>query len=87
MSEWRECKLGDVAEITSAKRIFYSEYVPKGIPFYRSKEIIDKYHNREIQTELFISELKYNEIKNKFGIPLKDDILLTSVGTIGIPYL
>ena len=50
MSEWKEYKLGDLAEITSSKRIFYSEYVPKGIPFYRSKEIIDLYNNREVAT-------------------------------------
>ncbi|OAV71462.1 EcoKI restriction-modification system protein HsdS [Bacteroidales bacterium Barb6] len=87
MSEWKEYKLGEIAEITSSKRIFYSEYVSKGIPFYRSKEIIDKYNNREIQTELYISELRYNEIKSKFGVPIKGDILLTSVGTLGIPYL
>ena len=87
MSEWKEYKLGDLAEITSSKRIFYSEYVKTGVPFYRSKEIIDKYNNREIKTELFISDTKYLDIKNKFGVPRKDDILLTSVGTLGIPYL
>jgi type I restriction enzyme S subunit len=80
MSEWKEYKLGDLADITSAKRIFYSEYVPSGVPFYRSKEIIDKFNRRDIVTELFITEKRFEEIKNKFGAPEKDDILLTSVG-------
>ena len=29
---------------------------------------------------------KYQEIKTKFGVPQEGDILLTSVGTLGIPY-
>ena len=29
----------------------------------------------------------YNEYSSKYGIPLEDDILVTGVGTIGIPYL
>lgn len=87
MSEWKEYKLGDIAEITSAKRIFYSEYVPTGVPFYRSKEIIDRYNKREVATELYISEQRFADIKDKYGVPQKDDILLTSVGTLGIPYL
>ena len=85
--EWKEYKIGDVCEITSSKRIFYSEYVDSGIPFYRSKEIIDLFNKQEIATELFISEDRYKEIKDKFGVPQKNDILLTSVGSIGIPYL
>lgn len=87
MTEWREVKLGDVAEITSSKRIFMTDYVTKGIPFYRSKEIIEKHKGNDISTELFISEDKYNEIRNKFSVPIDGDILLTSVGTLGIPYI
>jgi len=87
MSEWKEVKLGDVVDIGSSKRIFYSEYVKIGIPFYRSKEIIERYKGNEVSTELFITEAKFNEIKEKFGVPIKDDILLTSVGTLGIPYI
>jgi type I restriction enzyme S subunit len=87
MSEWKEYKLGDIVEITSSKRIFYSEYVSKGIPFYRSKEIIDLFNRRSINTELFISEFRFAEIREKFGVPKTDDILLTSVGSLGIPYI
>lgn len=86
MSEWKEYKLGEIAEITSSKRIFYSEYVSSGVPFYRSKEIIDLFNKRSISTELYISEERYNEIESKFGVPHEGDILLTSVGSLGIPY-
>ena len=87
MSEWKNYRLGEIADITSSKRIFYSEYVSNGVPFYRSKEIIDKSGKREVQTELFISEARFDEINKKFGVPKTNDILLTSVGTLGIPYL
>ncbi len=80
-------KLGFLCEITSSKRIFYKEYQTFGVPFYRSKEIIELYNHANIDTELFISKERYDEIKSKFGVPVKEDILLTSVGTIGIPYL
>ncbi|ETR68175.1 MAG: type I restriction-modification system specificity subunit [Candidatus Magnetoglobus multicellularis str. Araruama] len=87
MNDWKEVALGKIAEITSSKRIFYADYVSNGVPFFRSKEIINKYNKQDIQTELYISEHKYTEIKNKYGVPEKNDILLTSVGTLGIPYL
>lgn len=84
---WKETRLDEIVDITSSKRIFYSEYVDFGIAFYRSKEIIEKQKGNSISTELFITKEKYNEIKNNFGVPVKDDLLLTSVGTLGIPYL
>lgn len=87
MISWREVKLEDICEITSSKRIFMADYVDSGIPFYRSKEIIEKQRGNNISTELFITEEKYEEIKQKFSVPQEGDILLTSVGTLGIPYI
>ena len=87
MSEWNNYSLGGVAEITSSKRIFYSEYVDSGIPFYRSKEVINLFKKEPVQTELFITQERFNEIESKFGVPKENDILLTSVGSLGIPYL
>ena len=85
--KWEKVKLGDVCEITSSKRIFYSEYVDDGVPFYRSKEIIESDEGKIIENPLYISVDKYNEIKEKYGVPQTGDMLLTSVGTIGIPYI
>lgn len=85
--KWEKVKLGNVCEITSSKRIFYSEYVDDGVPFYRSKEIIESDEGKVIENPLYISVDKYNEIKEKFGVPQIGDMLLTSVGTIGIPYI
>ena len=87
MNEWRKVKLGDIGEITSSKRIFRAEYKKAGVPFYRGKEIIQKANNQEVSDEFFISLEKYEEIKNKYSVPLENDILITSVGTVGVPYI
>ncbi|MDB1954223.1 restriction endonuclease subunit S [Clostridium tertium] len=84
---WMCGSLGDLCEIASSKRIFMKDYVQYGIPFFRGKEVIEKSKGKSISTELFITEEKYNEIKEKFGVPEKNDILLTSVGTLGVSYL
>lgn len=84
---WRRVKLGEISDIGSSKRIFMADYRESGVPFFRGKEIIQKSKGNNITTELYITEEKYNEIKNKFEVPQKGDILLTSVGTIGVPYL
>lgn len=82
-----EFELNDIAEITSSKRIFYSDYVEEGIPFYRSREIINLDNGEDLKELIFITQEKYLDIKNKFGAPEKDDILITSVGTIGNTYI
>jgi len=80
---WVEKSLEELGTITSSKRIFKSEYVKSGVPFYRTKEIKELANAKEISTELYISEDRYNEIKLSFGVPKLGDILLTAIGTIG----
>ncbi len=84
---WEVKTLGEVSDVGSSKRIFYNEYVDSGIPFFRGKEIIQLSQGKSISTELFIETDKYNLIKEKFGVPQKDDILISSVGTIGVSWL
>jgi len=78
----------ELCEITSSKRIYVADYQTDGIPFYRGKEIIEKQRgNLAVSTKIFISEDKFNEIKAKFGAPEPGDVLLSSVGTLGVPYV
>lgn len=81
---WEQKILGNLLEITSSKRIFKDEYVDQGIPFYRTKEIVELSKGNDISLELFISEGRYAEIKSKYDLPAIGDILLSAVGTIGI---
>jgi len=86
-NDWIGGQLGDFVQIGSSKRIFYKEYVPEGVPFYRSKEVIEKSSRKNVSTELYILHNRFKEIKEKFGVPQKGDILLTSVGTLGVPWV
>ena len=37
---WEVKRISDLFEVTSSKRVYLADYVETGIPFYRSKEII-----------------------------------------------
>ena len=85
--DWDEVELNSICNVTSSKRIMMHEYVDSGIPFYRSKEIIEKMMNISHDKILYISESRFQDIRRKFGAPQNGDILMTAVGSLGIPYL
>jgi type I restriction enzyme S subunit len=88
MTAWPVLRMNELCEITSSKRIFASDYVSEGVPFYRGKEVTEKYKgNLDVSVELFITEEKFTEIERKFGAPKPGDLLLTSVGTLGSIYV
>ncbi|HEY9783128.1 MAG TPA: restriction endonuclease subunit S [Leptolyngbyaceae cyanobacterium] len=84
---WEMVALEQQGKITSSKRIFKSEYVDTGVPFYRTKEIKELANGRTISTELYISQDRFDEIKRKFGTPVIGDLLITAIGTIGEIYV
>ena len=80
---WTRLTLGDICEIGSSKRVFEKDYVPTGVPFFRTKEIVELSKGNSISTELFISEEHFAELRKSYGTPKKDDLLISAVGTIG----
>ena len=38
----------------------------------------------EISTELYITRERFEELKEKYGVPVENDLLISAVGTIGI---
>jgi type I restriction enzyme S subunit len=80
---WNSSTLKKLGTITSSKRIYKSEYVENGIPFYRTKEIKELSNGKEITLELYISKERYYDIKKSFGVPKIGDLLMSAVGTIG----
>ena len=66
VEDWEEMKLKELGIITSSKRIYKSEYVKEGVPFYRIKEVKELANNKDVSVELFISIRRYNEIKKSF---------------------
>ena len=80
---WQVGNLDELGIITSSKRIYKSEYVNEGVPFYRTKEIKELSNGKSISLELFISRERYEQIKKSFGVPKVGDLLMSAVGTIG----
>ena len=80
---WEIKCLDELGIITSSKRIYKSEYVKDGVPFYRTKEIKELSNGKSISLELFISRVRYEQIKQSFGVPKIGDLLMSAVGTIG----
>ena len=83
MSEIKTYTLEQLCIVGSSKRVHLSDYVQQGVPFYRSKEVIEISSGKNISEQLFISSEKYSEIKSKFPVPQENDVLITAVGTIG----
>jgi len=81
--DWEVKCLDELGTITSSKRIYKSEYVKDGVPFYRTKEIKELSNSKPITLELFISKDRYEQIKKSFGVPQIGDLLMSAVGTIG----
>ena len=80
---WAWCRLGEISIVKSSKRVFEKDYVPAGIPFYRSLEIGQLYRNEILSQTLYITKEHYEELKRNYGVPSSGDILITSVGSIG----
>lgn len=86
-SKCSKVPLSSLVEIGSSKRIFEREYTNKGVPFYRTKEIVELSKGNKISNELFISIERYNEIVKEYGVPKPGDLLISAVGTIGIIWI
>jgi len=84
---WDKIRLGDIALITSSKRVFESEWKTNGVPFYRAREIVKLAKQGFIENEIFISEQMFIEYSQKYGKPQENDIMITGVGTLGVCYL
>ena len=80
---WKIESLDNIYWIRSSKRVFEKDYKKDGIPFFRSKEVVELSQSKNINPDIYISIDKYEELKKISGIPLKDDLLVTAVGTIG----
>lgn len=77
---WEWQRLGVLVNIKSGKRIHASDYKEDGVPFLRSGEIGTLGRGGSIKNPLYISRQKYNEIKEGFGIPKPNDILIACIG-------
>lgn len=84
---WDVVKCDSIADITSSKRVYLSDYTDCGIPFFRGKEITQLAKGEKLNDLVYIKEDTFIEFKNRFGAPKEGDILITAVGTIGSIYM
>lgn len=84
--DWKIGVVGDFFEVGSSKRVFQSQWRNAGIPFYRAREIVILAEKGKVDNELFIDCDLYEQYKRVYGIPQKDDLLVTGVGTLGVVY-
>lgn len=87
-ADWPEFQIGERCTVKSSKRIFAHEYVEDGIPFMRSKDVIDKALGSFVEYDLYISGERFAEIQKTHGSPARGDLLMSSVGNrSGQPYV
>ena len=85
---WSIKRMDSLCDVTSSKRVYAKDLCTSGVPFLRSTEIIQKLNGQETPSNpLFISEEHFQKILRTVGAPLKSDLLLTSRGTLGVPYI
>lgn len=84
---WPVKALDNLCTVGSSKRVYQSEQSSEGVPFWRISDLVSKIDTGTVDSELFISEIKYTELKRAGLVPVTGDILVTSRGTLGRCYI
>ena len=72
-------KLGEVASVGSSHRVFTTEFVDSGIPFYRGTEIGELANGQKPSAPYYISEEHYQQLVNGDTKPQLGDLLMPSI--------
>ncbi len=83
---WEWVRLKNIVNVVSARRVHQSDWKSTGVPFYRAREIGKLSEQGFVNNDLFISEELYSEF-SKSGVPQKNDLMITAVGTLGKVYI
>lgn len=84
---WPVKPLDKLCAVGSSKRVYQSEQGFEGVPFWRISDLVSKIDTGTVDSTLFISEIKYTELKRSGLVPVTGDILVTSRGTLGRCYI
>lgn len=84
---WEWVRLGNIGLIGSSSRVHQRDWRSDGVPFYRAREIVKLSTFGFVKNELFISEDLYQLLSKNGLVPEVNDLMITGVGTIGVPYL
>ena len=76
---WETKKLDSLGRVGSSRRVFTTELLDNGIPFYRGTEVAKLSLGEVVQPKYYISETHYEELKKATGVPSIGDLLLPSI--------
>ena len=77
--KYKTCKLGEVADVKSSHRVFTTEFVDEGVPFYRGTEIGALASGQQPEDSYKISMEHYLKIAGDDSKPMRGDLLLPSI--------
>ena len=84
---WEVKKLGEEYKVSSSKRIMQDEWTTEGVPFLKVSDVVSKINDQNIEPSTFISETTYSKLVDSNAVPVQNDILITSRGTLGLCYI
>ena len=84
---WEQRKLGELMGVTSVRRVRQEDWTDEGVRFLRARDLVAFAKNEAIEDPLFISDEMYREYSAQSGKAVVGDLLVTGVGTIGVPWL
>ena len=83
---WQWCRIKQILDVGSARRVHQKDWRNCGIPFYRAREIGKLAEYGHVNNELFIDYELYKEFSSS-GVPMPGDLMITAVGTLGKVYI
>ena len=84
---WEITEIGKIMGVGSVKRIHQEDWKTSGIRFLRARDIVASLKGEEIEDKLYISPELYEQFSAISGKVADGDMLVTGVGTIGVPFL
>ena len=74
-------------DVASVRRVHQEDWTDEGVRFLRARDLVSFAKNESIEDPLFISSEMYKEYSAQSGKVSVGDLLVTGVGTIGVPWL
>jgi len=74
-------------DVTSVRRVHQEDWTEEGVRFLRARDLVAFAKNEPVDDPLFISDAMYQEYSAQSGKVMVGDLLVTGVGTIGVPWL
>ena len=86
-NNWETYKMEQLCDVGSSKRIYQNEQSRIGIPFLRISDLVNRMDTGSKESDLYIPEDRFEELKKQGLVPKSGDILLTARGTLGRCYI